>query len=133
VLDDGLYYFLNTVTNQVEQYTFSIILPFTRNDTLEWIEQIYFYDIKLVAGPRLEDYTMNLVQTHELYPSDATIPLDQWTLDEMIALFVRSNYKYIREVKRLQSLGKPLMSYDLQQDILLPTEIKVGTSLEGGI
>lgn len=130
-------------------YSFRIIKTFTQEDTKEWIEQDYQYDITLVAGDTLTEYLYDL-KLHtfmELYEVlDSAIFLDYLDSDydsalaelwEDLATDNTGIYDWLKTINRNLvkdlDMTAPLINYSAVQIILPPTKLTVQSYLKGGL
>lgn len=106
-----------------EDYDFRVIKSFVTKD---WINANYLYDIKIVAGETLEKHVAALI--------GETLPADGWSdreLREHIESITDEDTRI--EMMKLYEFGIPLMpDYDTKAVILEPTNIYVGTDIQGG-
>lgn len=103
-------------------YDFRVIKAF---DTREWIEQSYWYDIKLLAGESVDEHLARLLN----------IDVDDWTDEEMLELINSLPDENDRnEMLKYYESGVPLMAdYDAKVLILEPTRIYVSANIQGDV
>jgi len=104
----------------VAEYIFRIVKTFTAAETEKWLDFNYTYSIKLVAGVTVVETLQGLVIQNDLLPDGQTMPT---TVQQLLPLF--EGHEELLEGVALD--GRPLQFYDVRQDILLPTKIKVNT------
>lgn len=100
-------------------YNFRIVKQF--NNTKDWIEQQYFYDIKILAGQTLKEYVAGQLG----------IDVGQLTDDELPAKIEEIEDKSSRILaQNVFESGAPIMpNYDTKIVILEPTPLFVGANL----
>lgn len=117
------------ITSQTwEEYSFRIIKQF---DTKTWTEQNYLFDMKILAGETVEEYTYNiLVQQYE-----EDIPDLPWADEVTIVQMKRITNKELRQkVQMVFESGQPLMpDYDTKTLVLNPTKLTVSANIQGGL
>lgn len=111
-----------------KEYNFRIIKRFTTRD---WIEQRYFYDIKIVAGESVQEGITRILKEQGITSVKAT----DWTQDEWIEYINMISDDVVREeMMQLYEDGVPLMpGFDTHSILLEPTPIYVSVNLQGGV
>lgn len=110
-----------------ETYNFRIIKQF---NTKDWIEQNYLYDIRILAGERVDEHIHGV-----LTQQGATdIPALPWADEVTVVQLARITDETIRqELTELFESGCPLMpDYDVDNVILLPTKLVVSSNIQRG-
>ena len=69
-------------TAMFEDYEFRIIHSFPHNITKDWVEQTYFYSIRLVAGQKLDDTSTQPIDTFEVV-QDILTPTKMTVLSDL--------------------------------------------------
>jgi len=107
-----------------EPYQFRIVKGFQHEDTAEWVEQSYLYDITIVTGTEVEEFIINTLLQYMQFNE---MPIGTEDKLEAIKPFDRKEYY---KLKKIWETGEPLMpGWKAKQIILEPTEIKVGGTL----
>lgn len=110
-------------------YDFRVIKEFT---TTHWIEQKYFYDIKILAGESVQEYLVGILNTQGIVDIKTLAEWSNEDWEHYISLIeddVRRD-----EVIALYEEGAPLMpAYDTKTLLLEPTPIYVSANIQGGI
>lgn len=110
-----------------KEYNFRIIKRFTTRD---WMEQGYFYDIKIVAGESVQEHVTKILETQGI----SDISTSMWSESEWENYLSMIEDTEIRE-EMLQRYddGAPLMpEFDTESVLLPPTPIYVSVNLQGG-
>ena len=114
-------------SGQWVEYKCPLITLFSNSVTSNWIEQNYYYQIKLVSGISLTEYLIDLAKT-------LNINVDEFSND---FYFNEILYRKIYEIDKLLLDGidtsKPLVSIDVDYPILNPTKLYVTSNLNGGV
>jgi hypothetical protein len=106
-----------------EEYSLHICKPF---DTKDWMESRYLFDMKVLAGEKIEDYVARLIG--ETVSEDLTDEL----LGEWIAKIEDPVIK--EKVQAAYEVGMPLApTFDAKALILEPTYLYVSANIQGGI
>ena len=112
------------ITKEVwEEYNFRIIKQFRTND---WIEQTYLFDIKVLSGESVKEHIANILgkdssKANEWSDTETREYINQIT-DDVKRL----------EMQKLFESAIPLMpDYDTKSLILMPTNLYVGTNIQG--
>lgn len=109
-----------------KDYTFRVIKQFRTKD---WVEQDYLFDMKIVAGERVDEYVYNYLSQD---PTN-NVPVLPWN-DGMLQEQINNIYDdeiraYVQEV---YDAGMPLMpDYDTKAIILQPTKLAVSANIQG--
>lgn len=109
------------------EYDFRIIKQF---DTKSWMEQQYYFDIKVLAGESIEEHIARALQSQGI-----TVSTDAWSdvmTQEYINLMTDDDDR--RVVQELFDEGVPLMpNYDTKSLIIQPAKLYVGANIQGGV
>lgn len=110
-----------------EEYNFRLIKQFTTKD---WIEQNYWFDIKILAGESVEEY----VRAKLVSQGETEIPALPWTDVDTLTQIKRISDKTTRKwVQEIFDSGQPLMpDFDTKNLVLYPTKLTVSTNIQGG-
>ena len=125
----------NEISDEVwKEYSLRVVKSF---DTRSWKEQQYYYDIKILAGIRFDEYLKEKLRSVGI--GTLPLPWNNEMIDSFVALLEKNGsnlgisedeISLIREVYRG---GEPLMPfYDTKIVLLNPTKIFVGVDLQGG-
>ncbi len=110
------------------EYDFRIIKQFV---TKNWMEQAYWYDIKVLAGESVQEHLAGILEGQGItYKSLPTWTNEDWEdyLNLIEDIVVRE------EMWRLYDEGAPLMpTYDTKSLLLEPTPIYVSANIQGGV
>ena len=121
----------NTYEEDVEweAYDFRVIKQF---NTKNWMEQGYFYDIKLLAGESTQERLISLLETQGVA---VNTDKDSWTGEDWEAYLALVEDETARaELMALYEDGVPLLpSYDTKSLLLDPTPIYVSVNIQGGV
>lgn len=124
-------YKANTYEEDVEweAYDFRVIKQF---NTKNWMEQGYFYDIKLLAGESTQERLISLLETQGV---TVNTDGDSWTGEDWEAYLALVEDETARaELMALYEDGVPLLpSYDTKSLLLDPTPIYVSVNIQGGV
>lgn len=130
-------------------YQFRIVKTFTHDDTKNWVEQDYKYNIVLVAGTTVLEYLeelklqvfmeINDINDPDMF-LDATYVNYDIVLGEAWAELPTNTtgiYKWLKSINRdlIKDLDitAPILNYSAVQVILPPTKLTVQSSLRGGL
>lgn len=124
ITDDGPMYKYFDEAGVWHEYEFRIIHHFLHSVTTEWIEQSYLYSIRLVAGLSMESYIKDLYKA--VFDIDAP---SHKTVEELYNEIKNKNVEYVKDLE----VGRALATFDVVQDILVPTKLTVLSDLNGGL
>ena len=132
-----LYYIKNTGTYEYfssngettdahtwHEYNLRLIHHFMHNITKDWVEQSYVYSIRLVAGKDMTSYLKELYKT--VFEVDAP---DYKSNEELYLDIKAKDEKFVEDL----NYTRPLVNFDVVQDIVLPTKLTVLSDLNGGL
>jgi hypothetical protein len=105
-------------------YEFRLVHSFLHATTCEWNEQTYLYSIRLVAGLDMDTYIKNLYNA--VFYEDA--PLGK-TTEELYEMIKNYDDKFVKDL----DISRKLATFDVVQDILVPTKLTVLSDLNGGL
>lgn len=116
------------VTNEVwEAYDFRIIKQF---NTLGWVEQHYLYDIKVLAGESLSEYTHGYLLEQD-YKNVPNLPWNDTVTNTQINRIVDNDKR--KELMEIYDSDMPLMpNYDTKLLILPPSNMYISANIQGG-
>lgn len=111
------------------EYDFRIIKQFI---TKNWMEQRYWYDIKVLAGESVQEHIKGILDTQQV---EDIKPLTSWTNEDYQSYINLIEDEAVRmEIQSLFEDGVPLMpSYDTKSLLLEPTAIYVSANIQGGV
>lgn len=110
--------------NVWHDYEFRIIHHFLHSVTKDWVEQTYYYSIRLVAGLDMETYIRDLYIA-VFYKA----PDDRKSVEELYLEIKNKDETFVKDLV----ITRPLATFEVVQDILLPTKITVLSDLNGGL
>ena len=119
----------NNITDETwETYDFRIVKRFS---TRHWMEQGYFYDMKIVTGTSLQERATEILEAQ----GSTGIKTEPWTdgdWDNYLSQITDGDEKSV--IVELYDAGVPLMSdFDAENILLDPTPIYVSVNLQGGV
>lgn len=129
---NNVYKYLESNENGAEiwkDYNFRIIKCFSTND---WTEQRYYLDMKLVAGPTVQEYVKGILESQGV---NVEQNLESWT-NEMLENYISqiADEKSRINAQRFYESGEPLVSYDMSKSVLQnPMVIYVSSDIQGGM
>lgn len=103
-------------------YDFRIIHHFVHEVTSKWSEQSYMYSIRLVSGQDTGEYVRNLYKS--VFNKE---PETHKTTEELYDELREFDENYVINIER------PIVIFDVVQDILVPTKLTVLSDLNGGL
>lgn len=111
-----------------EEYNFRVIKQFT---TKNWMEQRYFFDIKVLAGESVQEYLKGILDGQGV----TTKPFVEWTNEDWETYINAIEDEKLRtEMQSHYDEGAPLMpAYDTKSLLLEPTPIYVSVNIQGGV
>lgn len=115
------------ISENWEEYNFRMIKSF---NTLDWIEQKYLFDIKILSGESVEEGIENTLLSEE-----TEFEPRPWDSDKLLYYANAIKNETTRDII-LRSIeeGIPLMpNYDTKALILPPTNLFVSANIQGGV
>jgi hypothetical protein len=110
-----------------EDYDFRVIKYFT---TKNWMEQGYFFDIKVLAGESVQEHLIGILDVQQTEYKEEAWTNEDWQTyidaitDEELRVMMQQYYDD----------GAPLMpTYDTKSLLLEPTPIYVSANIQGGV
>ena len=112
-----------------EDYDFRVIKQFV---TKNWMEQGYFFDVKVLAGESVQEHLMGILDGQRTpYEENGNL----WSNEDWISYINAIKDDDTRaEMQQLYDDGAPLMpTYDTKSLLLEPTPIYVSANIQGGV
>lgn len=117
------YKYWSTNTNGWQKYECRIVKLFPQEITRQWVEQTYVYSITLMSGTSMLDYLKLLCTRNNIQYNDNA------TVDELYNALLNSGYEFYEDF----DISSPITSFTIVKPILVPTELRVMSDIEGCI